>query len=125
MAYDGPAVVALVPETAARFVHDPSAGAAIAQRLTVVALPKEPPRVAVGGHSVAQQREELELLSALGSRLSAENPAPAPAPSAIAVAESREPTAESRPSDAAVTALTGWLLAQAGFTAGAAGGPKA
>ena len=134
VAFDGPAVVALVPESAARFVHDPGAGATLAKRLTVIAMPKDAPRSAVGGHSVAQQREELAQLvelSALGARRSADigqderderDDSTATSSSSCAscrTAESREPRAESvsaaGDSSVAVSALTSWLLAQAGF----------
>ncbi|HET7459430.1 MAG TPA: hypothetical protein VFJ74_17390 [Gemmatimonadaceae bacterium] len=146
MEFDGPAAVALVPETAARFVHDPAAGATLAQRLTIVALPKDSPRAAVGGHSLAQQREELAQLTELanlavlvGSRTVEAAPASASAQVVVppgatpnvppALTADHLPLTTAATDDAAVTALTTWLLAQAGLgsvdgIAAAAGGAK-
>ena len=60
----GPAIVALVPDSAARFVHDPAGGKGAWQRLAVSFRP-EPPRRALGMWSAAQQREELLALESL------------------------------------------------------------
>lgn len=67
--YEGPGIAALVPESAARFVHDP--GAPPRERLKVEAIPDRVPRRAIGGASGAQQAEELELLRTLAERASA------------------------------------------------------
>ena len=144
--FDGPAVAALVPESAARFVHDPAAGLTLAKRLSVVAMPKEPPRGVLGGHSVAQQREELAQLVELAdfalltaARAAASGaaepavtapPAPGPATSAVSsavpsavsnAASNGAPPAVAAPTavddGAAVSALTAWLLSQAGLPA--------
>jgi hypothetical protein len=112
VAFDGPAVVAFVPESAARFVHDPGAGATLAKRLRVVALPKERARAAVGGHSVAQQREELAHLVEL-TELAAL--AATPSPVAHQAAAATVVAAGAADDGAAVSALTSWLLAQAGL----------
>jgi hypothetical protein len=104
--WDGPAVAALVPETAAQFVHDPTAGHAPWERLTVARLPN-PPRRAVGGFSAAQQAEELRQLEALAAK---------PAAAGIAAAE---PAAAAGPVPPAAAAsspadkLAAWLLRQA------------
>ena len=131
-AFDGPAIVALVPESAARFVHDPGAGATLAKRLTVIAMPKDAPRSALGGHSVAQQREELALLaelSALGARLSVVGQDERDAQDERGVLEVPRPVdpvhpvrAPSGDSSAAVSALASWLLAQAGLASSSAAG---
>jgi len=68
--YDGPAVAALVPVSAATFVHDPQRGSSLKDRLRIDSLP-EPPTRAVGQRSVWQQREELAQLTML-SKLAAE-----------------------------------------------------
>lgn len=122
VAFDGPAVVAVVPETAARFVHDPAAGRTLADRLRVTWLPTDAPRAAVGGRSAAQQREELAQLATLAdlappaaaTAITTPRAADAPLPAAESVAS---PAADD---DAAVGALAAWLLAQAGLPAGGA-----
>lgn len=59
--WDGPAVIAVVPEGAATFTYlpEPEPG-----ELSVGSLPQEPPKP-VGGLSVARQEAELELLKLL------------------------------------------------------------
>jgi hypothetical protein len=108
-AFAGPAVAALVPEAAARFVHDPGAGRTLGERLAVAWLPPDVPRAPVGGRSVAQQREELAQLAALAELAAAPVAAPPP-PAAVMPTPPVD--------EAAVNDLTTWLLAQAGFTAG-------
>jgi hypothetical protein len=101
-AWSGPGVAAWMPESAARFVHDPEASG-----LTVDHVPENPPKHSVGGSSPSQQLEELRQLESLAT----------PA----AVAASAEPTApaahRSPPQPAAENAaadkLAAWLLAQA------------
>jgi hypothetical protein len=95
-AWDGPAVAALVPETAARFVHDPKAGRSSAERLRVAFVPAAP-RKAIDGISAAQQADELAMLAALGQPTAA---MAAPPPGTPAAAD---------PADL----LAAWLLAQA------------
>jgi hypothetical protein len=68
VAWNGPGIAALVPESAARFVHDPAAGRSTADRLTVGSLPDRPPRRTIAGLSPAQQLAELELLRSLAAR---------------------------------------------------------
>lgn len=97
MAFDGPGIAALVPDAAARFVHDPAAGDTLAGRLTIQHLPTDRPRTAVGGRSTWQQQDELAALTQLAA-------VPAVASSAVpAVASS------------SVDTLASWLLSQAGL----------
>jgi len=63
--WDGPGI-ALVNEAAARFVHDPTAGTSLQNRLNVDILPANP-RSSIGGISIRQQLEELEQLRALSN----------------------------------------------------------
>ena len=118
-AFDGPAIAALVPASAARFVHDPAAGPTLAQRLTGVVVPTAAPRAAVGGHSGAQQREELMLLAELAAQRA---PANAPADAPAAAAALAPPAAAIASGDSAVNALADWLLSQAGLASAAAAG---
>lgn len=102
--WDGPGIVALVPEGAARFVHDPAAGAAVHERMVIEFVPDKAPRRSLGGLSPAQQAEELELLRALarrpeGAAVAAGAPVVAAVPAAGAAAD---------PADR----LASWLLSQ-------------
>ncbi|MDX1622971.1 MAG: hypothetical protein R3199_03210 [Gemmatimonadota bacterium] len=63
----GPAVAALVPDSAALFVHDPAGGPTLASRLAVERTPEEEPRARLGGLGAFQQAEELRQLAALAS----------------------------------------------------------
>ena len=66
VAYEGPSVAALMPEDAARFLHDPAGGREPWQRLTVAHLPTpDPPRRALGGQSGWQMAEDLRQLTML------------------------------------------------------------
>lgn len=67
-AVDGPAVAALVPKEAAAFVHDPAAGDAPWQRLTVTSTPEKAPSHALGALSAWEQGEELKQLLAMAKR---------------------------------------------------------
>ncbi len=96
--YDGPGVGAVMPESAAQFVHDPNGGANLAQRLTIVSLPESPPRMSVGGLSGKQQVEELAQLQALTQMA---------APSAVPVTPGAPASADP------VAKLAAWLLTQA------------
>jgi hypothetical protein len=80
-------------------VHDPSAGAAIHDRLTVTSMPEEAPAEAVGGLSQSQQVEQLAHLSALA--------APPAAP---------EVPATAAPRDEPVDRLAAWLIGHADLT---------
>lgn len=93
--WKGSGLLALMPRTAARFVHDPAAGADLASRLTVTELPSEEPKARIGRYAVAQQAEELAQLKALGAM------------AAIAPAGAAAVTADP------VDKLAAWLLNQA------------
>ena len=101
--FEGPAVAAIVPETAARFIHDPMAGQGPWDRLEVSHVPEEAPKKPVGGISIRQQIDELEQLKALASC----------AGQAPAGAGGEEPAAERMISDHPVDKLAAWLLSQA------------
>jgi hypothetical protein len=98
-AYGGPAIAALVPDTAACFLHDPEAGAAPWQRLSIWGRPANRPRV-LGEFSAAQQREELLQLEAIAAQPSLPNTA----------IEALAPAGAGDPADR----LASWLLAQSG-----------
>jgi hypothetical protein len=104
-AFDGPGIAALVPETAARFMHDPSGGPELGDRLTISYLPEKEPRGTVGGMSGAQQAQELRQLRALGAR-----------PAAGAAAAAGTPVAPSPAPSDPVGKLATWLLNQADLT---------
>lgn len=97
-AWDGPGIAAWMPESAARFVHDPSAGTTPAERLTVDHTPDEKLVRPVGGISVFQQTEELKQLQLLAAATTA--------PAALAAPADKAPAA---PADK----LAAWLLQQA------------
>jgi hypothetical protein len=63
---DGPAIAAMVPDGAARFLHDPLGGKDSWQRLTVWHAPPAPKR-ALGGSSAWQMGEDLRQLGALSA----------------------------------------------------------
>jgi hypothetical protein len=96
--YHGPAVAALVPQGAARFLHDPAGGKEPWQRFSMLELP-EPPRRALGGASAWQQAEDLEQLATL-ARTPFKIPTPE-APASPALGESD-----------AVDRLASWLLTE-------------
>ena len=105
-AWDGPGIAALGPDEAAQFVHDPSAGAAPWQRLTLTAKPEGAPRRAIAGLSVAQQADELQLLEILAAAPAA--PAPLAGPT-HAGPVAGAPARAADPADR----LAAWLLDQA------------
>jgi hypothetical protein len=111
--FDGPGVAALLPDDAARFVHDPAAGPELHDRLTVQHLPDSEPTKALGGQSPFQQSEDLRQLAALAVR-----PAAPAAPAAAAAASAPAPAARPAGNDP-VDALATWLLAQADLGGGA------
>ena len=99
-AFEGPGVGALVPDSAARFVHDPAAGSETWKRLTVSHVPEKAPRQSVGGRSGFQQAEELRQLAALALQ---------PAAGAAATTDGEKGPPLSDPVDK----LAAWLLTQA------------
>jgi hypothetical protein len=101
-AWQGPAVAAVLPASAARFVHDPAGGSSSWQRLTVEYLP-EPPRRAVGGLSAAQQAEDLRQLAALATP-------------PVATPAVETPSAPPPPSGDPIDRLAAWLLHQANLS---------
>ena len=103
--WEGPGIAALVPDSAARFAHDPRGGAASWERITVDFVPEREPRVSIGGSSAAQQAEELRQLRQMAARPEAPV-APVPPPSAAMAGVTAAPT------DPAGK-LAAWLLAQA------------
>lgn len=99
VAYDGPSVTALVPEQAARFLHDPDGGREPWQRLGIGHLP-EAPRGALGGFSPWQMAEDLQQLTAL-ARTPFSIPAPGNAEGVPALGGTE-----------AVERLAAWLLSR-------------
>lgn len=99
--FDGPAMAAIVPESAASFTHDPGAGAEQWQRVSIERLPSSP-FAAVPGMSAWQLREDVRQLEALAA---------APAGRAIPPGA---PAAADSPD--AVDRLASWLLGQADLT---------
>ncbi|MGD2216963.1 MAG: hypothetical protein PVJ64_09405, partial [Gemmatimonadales bacterium] len=100
-ASEGPAVAALMPGSAAQFIHDPAAGSLPAERIELISLPEGKPKKAVGGISVRQQLDELEQLKALASDAPAE------------AAEAEAAVAPAGPVASKVDKLAAWLLSQA------------
>jgi hypothetical protein len=120
---DAPAIAALVPEGAARFVHTPDGGASVRERLCITHLPTQAPTHALGPRSAAQQREELALLTELSrwpetAAAAGSLETGAAAQGAAAAVAATLPAAPAGVSP--VDALASWLLGAAGFTAGAA-----
>jgi len=64
VAFDGPALAALVPPGCAEFTWDPSAGPRFEQRLQVT-LPAEEQRHSIGSVGVAQQQADVQWLREL------------------------------------------------------------
>ena len=100
--WQGPAVCALVPRSAACFVHDPATAT-----LSVQSTGDEPVK-RVGGLTAAQQADELRQLELLAVRSVSDTPNP----------ESRIPSPHSGD---AVDRLAAWLLREANLVAGAPG----
>lgn len=108
-AVPGPAIAALVPQGAARFVHDPAGGAVLGRRLRVDFLPGNGKALALGGVSPFQQHEELAWLMELAA-------APAAGPVSGDAAPAAGPGSTSADtSGAQVERLAAWLIRQAGL----------
>lgn len=99
--FDGPAVAAVMPEGAAVFLHDPTAGRAPWQRLTV-RTPGDAPRHALGGTSAWHMTEEQTLLTDL-----ARTPFTIPVSGGTA--------APAVGAEDAVDRVASWLLGQSGL----------
>jgi len=97
VAWEGPGVGALVSESAAWFVHDPARGPQPHDRLEIIRVPEQEPRVPAAGRSVPQQVEELRQLRALAER-----------PVVAAGAGASPAPAAAEPADR----LAAWLLGQ-------------
>jgi hypothetical protein len=67
-----PAIAALLPEGAAKFVHDPSKGSALSERLQVSFIPETEPTRPVGRLTAFQQAEELRHLRDLAPAVETE-----------------------------------------------------
>lgn len=125
--FDGPGIGAIVPEYAAHFVHDPSAGPTLADRLAIAQHPVDEPRKRIGGYSARQQVQDVEQLRALADRARPPAPAPRPPPSegspapAAATAAPATPATPATPAarTTSVDALAAWLLDQADGAGGA------
>ena len=109
-----PAVAALVPETAARFIHEPVRDGKPAT-LRVERVPDDPPRVALGGLTAFQQEEELRHLASLAGRgpvaAAAANGTANLAAVGAGAGRSTGPTGPTEADPAG--ALAAWLLQQA------------
>jgi hypothetical protein len=100
----GPAMIALVNDSAARFVHDPTNGAMLSDRLSVDYVPEDDPRVARGPISAFRQTEDLGHLRTLIAMAAGETRAPI-----TAVGGTNGDEAPAEPADR----LAAWLLQQA------------
>ncbi len=103
-AFEGPAIVAMVPEGCATFSHDPRRGNEPWQRIVVGHMPEAPSR-GLGGTSAWQMAEDLRLLADMArtpftvpDRLGGGTPAIG--------------------ADQAIDRVTDWLLGQAGLPGG-------
>ena len=114
LAYDGPAVVALVPGDTAQFVHDPRGGDTIAARLTVGHMPDGEIRGGLGSLSAFQRREELQQLRALAQAAPPSAVAAEPALAGVGAPDPAPASASPRPADTDPAArLAALLLRQA------------
>jgi hypothetical protein len=101
-ALPGPAIAALMPEGAAKFVHIPGEGRGLNERLTVSFIPDKEPKRALGGISAFQQVEELRQLISLDASVEA----------ALAVSAEAD---EGAPVMDDAGQLASWLIHQANF----------
>ena len=107
--FEGPAIVALMPEGCAIFTHDPRGGVEGWQRLTVDHL-AEAPKQSIGGVSAWQMAEDVRLLTDL-----ARTPFSVPARDGSG-GEAATPAIGAAD---AVDRVTHWLLGQTGLRGGA------
>ncbi len=117
----GPVVVAVMPSGSAMFTHTPCSGSGLGH-LEVSHIPGHQPRRPLGSLSVFQQRQELQLLTALAR--SSEEPAVPEAAmkreaeasvSPTVGANGASPGSATMPGDP-VGALAAWLLARVDLT---------
>jgi hypothetical protein len=94
----GPAIAAVLPETAGRFVHEPGGDEALG-RLEVSFLPDEAPRRDLGSVTAFQQQQELKMLTALAAASAGPTAAAPAAPPAGPASD--------------VDLLAAWLIQQA------------
>lgn len=114
--FAGPAA-AVLSDRIARFVHDPRAGGALTDRLTVSYIPTDVPRHGIGGRSAWQLAEELAQLTE-HARAAKGSPSPEVAAGQVTVGAAASTGGSGQPAGAdAVGALTAWLLVQGGFEA--------
>ena len=110
---DGTAVIAVLPEGAAEWVHDPAGGDTLGQRLTIRAMPETDGVRSMAGLSAWRQREDLAQLAVLaeaargGAKVGA---AAATGRASDNGAQGEEPTEP-------VDLLAAWLIRQADLTA--------
>lgn len=104
----GPAMIALVNDSAARFVHDPTNGSKLSARMSVEYVPEDEPRVPRGPISAFRQAEDLGHLRTLIAMAAGEPLAPA-----AAVGGTNGDEAPAEPADR----LAAWLLQQADIPA--------
>ena len=109
--HDGPAIVALGPPEAARFVHDPRKGRSLAARLTVSHVPTQVPSKPLGTQSIWQQQQALAQLLELRELGSA-------ATAVVTLMDAAPLIRSASPDTQSVESLANWLLAEAGFAAG-------
>jgi len=109
-AWDGPGVAALMPESAAVFTHDPAAGPAAWQRLSIGSVPAQEPTRPTGGLSVRQQAEELRQLTAMAEAARPSGLVRGDAGASAIPAGAVETTTDP------VDKLAAWLLQQADLT---------
>jgi len=100
----GPAIGALVPSEACRFVHRPATDGGKG-RLTVEHMPTEEPRRALGGMSAFQQAEGMRQLAVLSAGWGLATSEP--------VAPSGDGASAPAPAGTAADKLAAWILRQA------------
>jgi hypothetical protein len=105
---EGPAVIALLPEGAAEWVHDPRGGETLAARLTVRALPGGDEIKPMDGLSAWRQREDLAHLAVMADA--------AKGGPAVGAASSENGVQGGEPAEP-VDLLAAWLIRQADLPA--------
>ena len=101
----GPAIAALIPETCVRFLHKPTGGPALAQRLSVGEIPDASTLRLLGTITPWRQAEALTQLAALKS-----------AAESVALPSANGTSGESVEAPAPADRLAAWLLDQANLT---------